>query len=215
MRTGKQADARKNEILAAAETLFAKRGYDHTSVADIMDAVGIAKGTLYHHFKSKEEIMDALIERQTSQVLSAAREVAGDQSIPVKERMLRTILALRVDTRQAKGKEMMEQLHKPQNALMHQKTRQVILQSVPPMMAGMVREGMEQGLFKTPYPLECMEMSLCYLDTVLDDDVFALTQEQRQQKIRAFLCLWERLLGAGEGELACFEAAFAKGKCEI
>ena len=34
-----------------------------------MTAVGIAKGTLYHHFKSKEEIMDALIERQTSVLL--------------------------------------------------------------------------------------------------------------------------------------------------
>lgn len=65
MRIVKEADVRKNEILDAAGILFSEKGYDNTSVTDIMNAVGIAKGTLYHHFKSKEDIMDALIKRQT------------------------------------------------------------------------------------------------------------------------------------------------------
>ena len=47
MRVIKDADVRKNEILDAATILFAEKGADHTSVADIMTAVGIAKGTLY------------------------------------------------------------------------------------------------------------------------------------------------------------------------
>lgn len=100
MRVIKDADVRKNEILDAATILFAEKGADHTSVADIMTAVGIAKGTLYHHFKSKEEIMDALIERQTSVLLKKAKMAAGDQSMPVNERMLRTVLALHMDTEQ-------------------------------------------------------------------------------------------------------------------
>lgn len=212
MRIVKEADVRKNEILDAAAVLFAEKGAEHTSVADIMEAVGIAKGTLYHHFKSKESIMDALIERQTATLLSAAKKAAEDKSVPVKERMLRAILALHMDTERKAGREMLEQLHKPQNVLMHQKTKRIVFRGVPPIMAGIVRDGVAEGLFETPYPLECMEMSLCYLDVMLDDDMLQLTEEQRLDKIRAFLYQLERLLGVKAGELACFEKAFQGGQ---
>ena len=68
MRIIKEADIRKNEILDAAGILFTEKGYDNTSVTDIMNAVGIAKGTLYHHYKSKEDILNALIKRQTADI---------------------------------------------------------------------------------------------------------------------------------------------------
>lgn len=214
MRIVKEADVRKNEILDAAAILFAEKGAEHTSVADIMAAVGIAKGTLYHHFKSKEDIIDALIERQTTHILSMARKVAEDKSIPVKERMLCTILALHVDTNQMENKKMMEQLHKPKNMLIHQKTKRIILKNVPPIMADIIKDGIAQGLFKTLYPLECMEIALCYLDMMLDDDVLELTEEQRLDKIRAFIYHLERLLGVKTGELSSFEKAFTGGQRE-
>lgn len=215
MRIVKEANVRKNEILDAAARLFAQKGFDDTSVADIMNAVGIAKGTLYHHFKSKEDIMDALIERQMDNILSAARKVAEDVSIPVKERMIRAILALRVEaSEQTEGKEMIEHLHKPQNALMHQKIKRITLRRVPPMMAGIVEDGAAQGIFNIPYPLECMEMAVSYLDIMLDDDVFELTDELRLEKIRGFIFLFERLLGVERGGLASFEQVFLKGDCE-
>lgn len=135
------------------------------------------KGTLYHHFKSKEDLMDALIERQTANLLLAAKQIAEDQHIPVKERIVRTILALHMDTEQPDGQKMMEQIHKPQNTLMHQKTKKILLQGIPSIMADIVRDGTLQGIFKTLYPLECMEMALCYLDVMLDDDVFDLTED--------------------------------------
>lgn len=149
--------------------------------------------------------MDALIKRQTADILLTAKKIADDKSIPVKERIVRTILALHVDTEQMEGKRMIEQLHKPQNILMHHKTKKIILQGVPPIIADIVKDGIIQGIFKTPYPLECMEMSLCYLDVMLDDDMFELTDEKRMDKIQAFIYHLERLLGVEEGELAFFE----------
>lgn len=121
--------------------------------------------------------MDALIERQTANLLLAAKQIAEDQHIPVKERIVRTILALHMDTEQPDGQKMMEQIHKPQNTLMHQKTKKILLQGIPSIMADIVRDGTLQGIFKTLYPLECMEMALCYLDVMLDDDVFDLTED--------------------------------------
>jgi len=52
----------KRKIFEAAMELFAQKGYDATSVEEITSIVGIAKGTLYYHFSSKEEIFNFLIE---------------------------------------------------------------------------------------------------------------------------------------------------------
>ena len=88
---------KREEILDAAEKLFAAKGFDNTSTGDILDAVGIARGTLYYHFKSKEDILDAMIERITNQMVEKASEIALDESIPVFCRLTRTMLSLNVD----------------------------------------------------------------------------------------------------------------------
>lgn len=49
------------EIVAAADDLFYRQGYEHTSFADIAAVVEISRGNFYHHFKSKDEILDAVI----------------------------------------------------------------------------------------------------------------------------------------------------------
>ena len=48
-------------IVATADDLFYRRGFDHTSFADIATAVGISRGNFYHHFKSKDDILEAVI----------------------------------------------------------------------------------------------------------------------------------------------------------
>ena len=66
MRIVKDAKERRNEILDVAERLFCEKGFDNTSTNDILAEIGIARGTLYYHFKSKEDILDAMIERLTN-----------------------------------------------------------------------------------------------------------------------------------------------------
>jgi len=56
-RREEKREATRQEILAAAGILFIKKGYDATSVDDIADAANVAKGTLYYHFKSKDEVL--------------------------------------------------------------------------------------------------------------------------------------------------------------
>ena len=212
MRVVKQADVRKNEILDAADALFAEKGFDGASTDDILKAVGIARGTLYHHFKSKEDIMDALIERYAARLLSGAQAIAGDKSVPVEERMMRTILALRVEHySETGGKEMIGHLHKPQNALMHQKIQRVMMHGIPPILAGILEEGIAQGLFYTPYPLECMEMTVAYLDTVFDNAMFELADDQRILRIEAFIFHLEKMLSAPAGRFAYVAQMFENG----
>lgn len=211
----KEANERKNEILDAAAVLFSEKGFDYTSTNDILEAVGIAKGTLYHHFKSKEAIMEAIIERQSKCVLSAARLIAEDHSIPVKERMLQVIKALKLEeTEGSGGRDMIEHLHRPQNALMHQKSKQIIIKEVPPILTIVLKDGIEQGLFHTPYPLECMEMAAVYLTTMLDDGIIELTMEECLSRVQALAYHMERILGLKKGKLDFFIQMFENGDQE-
>jgi len=209
MRTIKKAQERRNEILDAAEELFNQKGFDGTSTNDILEKVGIARGTLYYHFKSKEDIMDALIDRMTDTILEAAKEIGANKSIPVNERMILVVMALNISG--GNGKEIMEHIHKPQNALMHQKIQKIILNNVPSILADIIREGIEQGLFNTQYPYECMEMIVAYTNTVFDDDMVHLTDEERISRIEALVFNVERLLGVENGSLMYMMRMFANG----
>lgn len=199
MREMKKAEERRNEILDAADELFAQKGFDGTSTSAILEKVGIARGTLYYHFKSKEDIMDALIERYTSTMLAKAKKMAADTNIAVNERILRVVMALNVQNENG-GQQIMEHVHKPQNALMHRKIQQVIINQVPPILTAIIREGIEQGIYHTPYPYECMEMIIAYTNTVFDDDLVLLSEE-RAARIPAFIFNVERMLGVESGSL--------------
>lgn len=199
MRIVKEANERRNEILDVADELFAQKGYDKTSTTDILEKVGIARGTLYYHFKSKEDIMNALIERYHARVFDTAQKIAIDKSISVKERIILVVMAL--DISKGNGNKIIEHIHQPQNALMHQKIKEVILSSVTPILTGIIREGIEQGLFNTSYPYECMEMILVYTNTVFDNGMMIMTAEQRRLRVEAFIYNVERLLGAESGSL--------------
>lgn len=200
---------RRNEILDAADELFGQKGFDGTSTNDILEKVGIARGTLYYHFKSKEDIMDALIERYNTQILGAANRIAADKSIAVHERIVRVVMALNIND--GNGKEIIDHIHKPQNALMHQKIQKVIMNGLPPILTEIIREGIEQGLFRTPYPYECMEMIVAYTNTVFDDDMVDITDEERAARIPAFVFNVERLLGVESGSLMYMMKMFGNG----
>ncbi|WP_150463083.1 TetR/AcrR family transcriptional regulator [Nesterenkonia ebinurensis] len=59
--------ATRQRIIEAADDLFYRRGFDHTSFADIAGEVHISRGNFYHHFRTKDEILAAVIEaRQAS-----------------------------------------------------------------------------------------------------------------------------------------------------
>lgn len=70
----------RTQIVEAADALFYQRGFDHTSLADIAAAVGIARGNLTYHFKAKDAILAAVIDRRlaNTQAMLDAWEAAGD-----------------------------------------------------------------------------------------------------------------------------------------
>lgn len=57
-------ESKREAIVEAADLLFYQRGYEHTSFSDIADAVRISRGNFYYYFKTKDEILDAVIARR-------------------------------------------------------------------------------------------------------------------------------------------------------
>ena len=57
----RKGETKRQEILAAAERLFLSRGYDATSVQDVLDALHMSKGGFYHYFATKEDVLRLLV----------------------------------------------------------------------------------------------------------------------------------------------------------
>ncbi|MBP5451893.1 MAG: TetR/AcrR family transcriptional regulator [Treponema sp.] len=198
MRVVKDAEERKNEILDVAERLFSAKGFESTSMNDIQNEIGIARGTLYYHFKSKEEILNAIIERVTARIMENAEAVARDKSLPVVERLVKTILSMRI-----RGNEMdflMEHIHKPQNALMHQKIQEKTVEAVNPIITDIVKDGIEQKIFQTEYPEQAVEMATLYSNSTFHE-VGGLEDAGQLKKVMGFIYNLERLLGTERGSL--------------
>lgn len=198
MRVVKEASERRNEILDVAQELFAAKGYDATSTGDILDKIGIARGTLYYHFKSKEDILDAMIERINKELIAKASIEAGKKDIPVVDRIVDTIKCLKLQTEA--GSEVLEQVHKPQNALMHQKMQQNLLDCVVPVISNLIKEGITQGVFDTRFPDEATEMLMLY-SMIAFDDLTEQSSEKLMTRTEAFIYNTEKILGAESGSM--------------
>lgn len=198
MRIVKEAEERKNEILDVAERLFCTKGFDHTSTNEILNEIGIARGTLYYHFKSKEDILDGIIERLTNQMVAKASQIALDDSLPVLERLTRTIMSINVDNNV--GHMIMEEVHRPQNALMHQKLEDILLERVNKLITIIAEDGIKQGIIHTDYPAEAVEMMMTY-SYIAFDSKNTYSRDEEYRKIMGFIYHSERVLGMEQGAL--------------
>ncbi|MDY5021473.1 MAG: TetR/AcrR family transcriptional regulator [Blautia sp.] len=198
MRIVKEAAERRNEILDVAERLFCTNGYDNTSTNDILAEIGIARGTLYYHFKNKEDILDAMIARILDETIRRAENIALDESVPVLERLTKTVLAANVDTKT--GSMILEQVHKPQNALMHAKMQEKLLSQLVPLFVKIIEDGISRKLMQTDYPEDTVQMLLLYSNTVFDDSI-EYSPEVKKRKVLAFISNVEVLLHMEKGSL--------------
>lgn len=78
----------RTEIVEAAQGLFYHQGYHHTSFSDIVDAAGILRGNIYHYFKSKDDILDAVVAQHLAQFAAMLANWEQQESQP-HQRLLR------------------------------------------------------------------------------------------------------------------------------
>lgn len=210
MGVSKKPEERKNEILDNAEMLFITKGYSKTTINDILTAVGIAKGTFYYYFKSKEEVMDAIVLRFIDIEMGAIKLISSDQSLNASEKIFKIII--RQSPESDKKEKMIEQFHQIDNAEMHQKSLVQTILQLTPVLTDIVEQGIKEKVFKTDYPTEVVEFFLVSSQILFDDGIFQWKPSEIIQKSKALAHIMEITLGAKSGT---FDYIAKKYKQEI
>ena len=92
------SDSRTREhIVEAADRLFYRQGYDHTSFSDIADVVNISRGNFYFHFKTKDEILDAVIDRRLADTQMMLQQWENEATHPADR--IRRFIHMLIDNR--------------------------------------------------------------------------------------------------------------------
>lgn len=206
MKKVREGKIRRKEILSAARELFINKGYDQTSVDDILKIVDIAKGTFYYYFSSKAEVLEVIILNIVDEGVIRAETILKDKSIPPTNRIMLAIMA------QAPNFEGSDELklaiHNVENTKLERLYLKEMLARMTPILQEPINEGMEQGMFHMIYPIETIESLLLLGHMMFDCDVFQWAKEDYARKIKAFLFNAEKLLGAKEGDLSVFLQMF-------
>ena len=181
---------RKSEILDMARSMFISIGYEDTSINDLIKKLGIAKGTFYHYFKSKEELLDQVINEVNTEIIKNISQIASlDRSAD--EKLFMAISALKVENHNM----ITDHMHKPENALLHQKTLNSILKDVTPYFEKIIEEGNKSNVFSCKYPKENMYIILCSAINLLDDGVIDFNNDEKESIFMALIELLANMLG--------------------
>lgn len=197
--------SKKEQILDVSLSLFLEKGYDNTSISDILSNLNIARGTLYYHFESKEAIMDAIIERTVKQVVEEAKGIVFRESLPVHEKMF--TLFSRTSMKRLSGRELMiDYLNQPQNALFHEKINRSFIQIIAPLLGDIIEEGVEEGTFVNAYPYESAEIILVMIIGFMDAQYEKMDENDIKHRTESLLYNMERILGVKEGSFDMFKS---------
>ena len=160
-RVTKVPEERKQELIDTAERLFLEKGYEQTTVADIVREIEVAQGTFYYYFSSKEEILEAIIEKDITALEENVRQIMSreDANAAIKlNAVVNSIIGI-----SASGREIMDYLHEESNAVMHEKMERHTIERLVPLMTRVVAEGTRAGIFDVQYPTETAEFLLAAL----------------------------------------------------
>ena len=188
-------ELRKKELTQIAYELFLTKGYENTSVDEIISKAGIAKGTYYYYFESKEQTLEEVINMIIDKCVLKAKQVL-DTDLPIEQKFLNVILSLRVSPEEI---EFQNVIHIPENIILHKKINDRIIKEAVPLLAKIVEEGIELGLFNCDNIEERIKMILIMSNQLFDD------KEVDKKCISVFIDTVEKMLGAKSGTLSFIE----------
>ena len=187
----KKGEKRKQELLKIAYNMFLSRGYENTSVDEIIAEAQIAKGTYYYYFPSKEKMLGDVIEMMIeSEVETAGQIIGSDLPVPQK------IIAIIASVKPAEAEQpIKDALMQPENVLMHVKIRKKLIEVIVPLLSAVIEEGVNQGIFACDNIPERVRMLLVVSNDTFNERAFT------DSDIAVFIDMTEKLLGADKGTM--------------
>lgn len=187
---------KKEIILNALNELFKEGKAGTSSVSDIAKKAGIAKGGMYYYFRSKEEVLDALVEREYEDIIQVCNKLVEQSKANAIEKLALLLKSYRSSYVDAS---LDECLHMPQNAAIHQKSLAQILVSLSQVISNIIHQGIKEGTFVCDYPKEYSEIVMSVFTFLLDPGVFQWTDEQYGRKLIALADMLEKGLCVPKG----------------
>ncbi len=218
VRISKEYDERLTEFLDTAQQLFFEKGYEKTSVNDIIEKVGVAKGTFYHYFKSKEDLLDQLVNHFTEKSVSTVGEMMERTDMNAVERINHFFISIRnlkVENRELM-KMLMRFLYKDENLILRHKIFKRSIALLTPPLAEIIKLGLEEGHFHPLDPGDTAEIIFMMAFSMNANVVELLLEAEEkpgnidiiEQNIKVFEKSIERILGSPEGSFRMVERKY-------
>lgn len=186
MARNKHPEETINLILDVASQLFLEKGYEHTSIQDIIDHLGgLSKGAIYHHFKSKEDILVAVTERMTEESNRMLLNIRDRKNISGKEK-LQSIFKESLN-RPVQDDIFTVAPHLGANPrLLFSMLGETISEVAPNYIRPILEQGMADGTIKVDYPLETAELIMLLANFWMNPMVFDDSVEKVRNKTLLF-----------------------------
>ncbi len=203
---------KRNEIVDAAMRMLYVKGFETMSIQDLLDELKISKGAFYHYFDSKSDLLEALIERIFSQVLTVVVAIVEDPTLPAMTKLHRyfnTVGQWKADRKETLLG-ILTAWYSDDNVIVRQKMYERMIHDAGGWFATIVRQGIAEGVFSTRYPDQVGSMSMALIQSLGDgtarlllgpDQGHGHAQEARTM-IAALNDALERLLGAPTGSIS-------------
>jgi AcrR family transcriptional regulator len=149
VRVLKAPAVRRAELLDCAQGLFLTRGYEQTTVNDVIAATGLSKGAFYHHFRAKEDLLEAIADRFAREATGFIGGLQSDRSLDALQR-LNLLLSLGREWKRehiAELRAMFATLLDPQNVVLYQRILDAVFKVLAPELARIITAGQAEGVF--------------------------------------------------------------------
>ena len=211
----KKGEMRREELLAAAEKLFYTKGYEKTSVQDILTTVGFSKGGFYHHFDSKLSVLEAICENRAREICEQARAIVLEREGAVEKLNALFHDAAFFGSGTSNFVALLIQVaYREDGALMREKMKARQLEYMQPVLEDILEEGVKtQAFFVTDIATSAQMLLRLYMQFA-DDVAFLLAQGENEDrmmdgmvaKLRVYRTAIERVLVAPFGSIVLFDA---------
>ena len=170
------------KILSISTKLFLENGYDKTTIQDILDELQMSKGAVYHHFKSKEEILEEIISKRTAYAETLMKHLILTTTAVNACEKIRKIILLFISDMDGRSIDsiLSGQIKNPQFVVAGLKSS---VQGDAEIISKLFLEGIEDGSIHTEYPLECAELFMLLLNIWINPVLFSRDSNQTRRRL--------------------------------
>lgn len=197
--SSKIAFERRMDFVAAARELFEEKGFENTSVDDIVARLGVAKGLFYYYFESKEKLLDLIMEQMMNEIGSAITASMEKKGLTAIERLGELMKCSSEVT--FRSRTILRYFHKERNRSVRLSMENKAMELMVPALERIVRQGIEEKVFDTPYPREAAVAMLFLTAGLKELTPPEPTADDLIRLNRATQLYAERIVGAAPGSL--------------